>query len=216
MGYTTEFRGSFQIDRPLDDETYNLLKGLATTRRMARNVDPKYGIQGEFYIDGSEFLVQYNESNVVDYNRPPMTQPSLWCQWIPTEDRDEIEWDGGENFYNYIEWIEYLISKVLAPRGYKLNGEVEWRGEDWDDNGTITIVDNVVDGRALDIDNSINQLLEENQKLREENERLKSQEVASEKLKRAIKDELLAKQMLATGFKGTLKEYKEIQRGLIE
>lgn len=32
MGYTTEFRGTFQLNKELDEETYNLLEGLSKTR----------------------------------------------------------------------------------------------------------------------------------------------------------------------------------------
>ena len=53
-------------------------------------------------------------------------------------------WDGNEKFYSYIEWLEYLIDKVLAPRGYVVNGEVTWGGEDRRDTGKITVVNNKV------------------------------------------------------------------------
>ena len=31
MGYTTDFEGKFNFDRELDDDTFNLLNGLAKT-----------------------------------------------------------------------------------------------------------------------------------------------------------------------------------------
>lgn len=117
---------------------------------MVRNVDEsKYGIQGEFYVDGGGHAGQNHESNIIDYNRPPRTQPGLWCQWTPNEDGTAIEWDGGEKFYSYVEWIKYLIEKILSPRGYVLNGEVNWYGEDRDDEGIICIVDNVVTTKTV-------------------------------------------------------------------
>ena len=143
MGYTTEFRGQFNLNKELDDDTFNLLTGLAGTRRMARDIEG-FGEEGEFFIDGKGFMGQDKDETVIDQNRPPKTQPSLWLQWVPTDDRMGIEWDCGEKFYHYVEWIEYLIEKILAPRGYVLNGDVEWCGEEWDDTGTISIVDNVV------------------------------------------------------------------------
>ena len=143
MGYSTDFSGQFTLDRKLDDETFDLLNGLASTRRMKRNVDSKYGVDGEFYIGKGDFG-QDEEDNIVDYNTPPRTQPSLWLQWIPTDDREHIEWDGNEKFYSYVEWIEYIINKVLKPKGYVLNGVVEWGGEERSDVGEITITDNVV------------------------------------------------------------------------
>lgn len=145
MGYTTDFTGSFKLNKPLDPDTLKLLRGLSGTRRMARKVDEKlYGIEGEFYIDGSGDFGQDKDDTVIDYNCPPRTQPSLWLQWIPNHDGTEIEWDGNEKFYGYIEWIQYLIDKILKPRGYKLNGTVEWEGENSNDFGRIVIKNNKV------------------------------------------------------------------------
>lgn len=145
MGYSTNFHGSFKVDRKVDDDTLALLVGLASTRRMKRKVDPVYGVEGEFYIQGKGFAGQDHDPNIVDYNEPPRTQPSLWCQWLIDEsDSQTISWDGGEKFYHYIEWIEYLIDKVLAPRSYKVSGEVTWQGEDSEDRGIIFVVNNKV------------------------------------------------------------------------
>lgn len=144
MGYTTDFHGALKLNKQLSEDDKTFLKKLASTRRMARNVDAKYGVEGEFYVDGEGMFGQDIEDNVIDHNRPPRTQPSLWLQWVPTEDGWGIEWDGNEKFYNYVEWLEYLIEKILAPRGYVLNGEVEWYGEDREDMGKISVKDNVV------------------------------------------------------------------------
>ncbi len=149
MGYTTEFIGSFQTDRPVDERTYRLMVGLATTRRMMRDVAPKYGVDGEFYVEGGGFMGQATERNVIDHNRPPRTQPGLWCQWLMQEDHQTIAWDEGEKFYEYTRWIEYLIDRVLAPRGYVVNGEVCWRGEDFFDVGRITVTDNEVSEECM-------------------------------------------------------------------
>ena len=143
MGYTTYFDGQFDLDKPLDDETYEFLVKFNETRRMKRDVPDKYGIEGEFYVNGC-LAGQDVEDNVIDSNKPPSTQPGLWCQWVPTKDKKAIVWDEGEKFYDYIEWIEYLIEKILAPRGYVLNGIVKWEGDDCSDQGKIEITDNVV------------------------------------------------------------------------
>lgn len=159
MGYTTQFKGEFNLNKKLDDVTFNFLKKLNETRRMARKAEAKYGVEGEFFVDGSGFCDGGDDSNVIDQNRTPKTQPGLWCQWVPTEDRLHIEWDGGEKFYAYIEWMEYIISKVLAPRGYIVNGSVKWRGEEFDDTGVLEVHDNIVMGKRLIVDYSINKLL---------------------------------------------------------
>jgi len=144
MGYTTEFSGKFDLNKPLDEETFTFLKKLANTRRVKRNVDPKYGVEGEFYVDGTGYMGQDINPSVIDNNNPPRTQPSLWCDWEPTNDRKSIEWNGAEKFYDYVEWIVYIIEKVLAPKGYVLNGEVKYRGESFNDRGTIVITNNEV------------------------------------------------------------------------
>jgi len=147
MGYQTDFEGKLKFNKQLSIEDLNFLKGLASTRRMARNLDPKYGIEGEFFVNDDGMMGQSKDCTILDYNRPPKTQPSLWLQWVPTDDGWYLEWDGGDKFYCYVEWLEYLINKVLAPRGYILNGEIKWFGEDTYDTGVITVIENVVTTR---------------------------------------------------------------------
>ncbi|MEK4343150.1 hypothetical protein [Brevibacillus sp. FSL L8-0710] len=141
MGYMTWYRGKFTLNKPLDDETYELLIGLATTRRMQR--DPKkleemgygkaecFGEEGEYFYNPNDFeeFGQTWDDSILDYNNPPVTQPWLWLKWIPTEDRMAIEWNGERNTYYSELWIEYLVERVLKPRGYVLNGIVEAEGE---------------------------------------------------------------------------------------
>lgn len=146
MGYSTDFEGSFFLDRKLDQETFELINGLATTRRMKRKgLSKKFGVDGEFFYDKtSKDSGQEHTPDIVDYNRPPSTQPSLWLQWHVEDDMQTISWDGGEKFYCYVEWIQYLIEKILNPKGYVLNGTVKWLGEDPADSGKIRIKNNIV------------------------------------------------------------------------
>jgi len=141
LGYTTEFTNRFLLNKPLDDETYNYLVKFNETRRMARKLDPKYGVEGEFYVEGTGDFGQGEEDNIIDSNRPPSTQPSLWCGWMPSEDRMGIEWDGGEKFYEYKQWLAYIITNFLTPKGYTLSGKVHYQGEEPDDNGDIDVQD---------------------------------------------------------------------------
>lgn len=76
-------------------------------------------------------------------NRAPSTQPGLWCQWIINENGD-LAWDEGEKFYEYEEWLVYLIDNFFAPSGYICNGDIEFQGEDMEDFGTIHVENNVV------------------------------------------------------------------------
>lgn len=147
MGYTTDFfNQKLRLNKQLSVDDKNFLTKLSETRRMARNIEG-YGVEGEFFVDGEGMMGQDRDNTIIDYNRPPSTQPGLWCQWTPTEDGWGLEWDGGEKFYHYVEWLEYIIN-WLKPRGYVLNGTVDWQGEDSEDRGTIVVSNNVVAERA--------------------------------------------------------------------
>jgi len=143
MGYTTDFKGTLKLNKPLTEEDNTFLVNLNKSRRMKLKVDTKYGVEGEFYVNDD--LSQWGKSDkVVDNNTPPSTQPGLWCQWVPTKDGLGLEWDGGEKAYNMEDWIFYIINKYLAPRGYVLNGVVEAYGEDTGDIWAIKVEDNIV------------------------------------------------------------------------
>jgi hypothetical protein len=49
-----------------------------------------------------------------------------------------------EKFYNYVEWLEYLINVFLKPRGYVLEGCVRFFGEETEDMGYIEVKRNKV------------------------------------------------------------------------
>lgn len=145
MGYSTEFDGEFNIDRPLHPKIREFLVKFSETRRMKRKVPEElYGIDGEFYVEGEGNAGQDKEDNIIDYNTPPTTQPGLWCEWGVNDEGTEIRWDGGEKFYEYEEWIKYIIDKILAPNNYIVNGEIKWQGEDMNDRGKIIVKDNEV------------------------------------------------------------------------
>ncbi len=144
MGYSTDFEGKFNLDRKLDEKLHVFLKKFNEVRHMRRKgLGKEFGVEGEFYVDGDE-RGWTGENGIIDHNEPPSTQPGLWCQWTPTEDGLSIEWDGGEKFYKYIEWLEYIIKNFIKPNKYKLNGEVTWQGEESDDFGKIVVKNNKV------------------------------------------------------------------------
>jgi len=68
--------------------------------------------------------------------------PGLWCGWEINE--DELYWDGNEKFYNYVEWLRYLIKNFFSPWKIILNGEISWVGESSDDLGKIIVTDNEI------------------------------------------------------------------------
>ena len=119
------------------------------------NAQEVYGHQGEFFARDDGNMGQGDDGTVLDHNCPAgqkgftqgrveKGQPGLWCQWGITEDGDELQWDGGEKFYNYIEWLEYLIKMFFIPWGRNLSGEIYWYGEDRDDCGKIKVRNNEV------------------------------------------------------------------------
>ena len=161
MGYTTDFEGSFTLDKTLTEPHKAYLNQFSETRRMARNSDKTarredplrvavglgVGAYGEYFVGETGVCGQDHGPDVIDANKPPRTQPGLWCQWVPSDDGKGIEWNGAEKFYEYTEWIAYLIEHFLEPWGYKLNGEVEWSGEDHGDMGKIAIENNMVSSK---------------------------------------------------------------------
>ena len=158
MGYTTEFDGEFSVSPPLRLEHATYLRTFSQTRRMKRDslktslrsdpvregVSLPVGDEGAYFVGEDGFKGQDIGPDVINPNIPPVGQPGLWCQWTPSEDGSTIQWDGGEKFYDYIEWIRYLIEHFLEPWGYTLSGEVRWEGEDHEDMGLIHISHNLV------------------------------------------------------------------------
>lgn len=165
MGYDTNFRGEFNLDKPLSPEHKAYLLKFAETRRMKRKQtiaskihDPirvaaglPIGKEGGYFVAAKGHCGQADDDSVVDHNTPPEGQPSLWCQWVPNSDGTAIEWDGGEKFYEYVDWIDYLVENFIKPWGYTLNGEVYWAGEDNGDLGRIVIKDNAIKVNAARI-----------------------------------------------------------------
>lgn len=112
MGYTTEFKGRFNLNKQLDMETFLRFKNHLNDDRVTYK-------ENGFKLEG-------------------------YCQWCPSKDAMSIEWDGGEKFYDYCEWLRYLIQIELAPKGYVLNGKVVWSGEETTDAGILMVEDNEI------------------------------------------------------------------------
>lgn len=154
MGYTTDFYGTFKITPALKEEHKEYLLAFSDSRRMKRDaqkceslhdpirlaVELPVGIEGEFVVSQTG----YDDKSIIERNSPSSTQPGLWCQWIPNDEGTELKWNGAEKFYAYIEWLDYLHTKLFKPWGYTLEGMVKWRGEDHDDTGRITFKDNIL------------------------------------------------------------------------
>lgn len=77
---------------------------------------------------------------------PAIGQPYSYCQWCITPEKCGIEWDGGEKFYDYVKWLQYIIDQI-AP--IQLSGDVSYSGEDSTDNGVLRIIK----GQVIQINN---------------------------------------------------------------
>ena len=158
MGYDTTFSGSLSFNKPVAPWLEEYINKFSDTRRMKRDPEKikelypdwgkmcfngELGDEGQYFIGGEGSFGQKRDESIVDYNMPPVGQPGLWCQWVVGG--DILEWDGGEKFYNYEEWLDYLIDNFFDPLGYVLNGDIEWQGEESDDFGIIHVKDNFVE-----------------------------------------------------------------------
>lgn len=154
MGYTTDFNGAFKFDKPVDEKLKNYVNRFSSTRRMSRDVEKikeiyphwkelcfngELGVQGEYFAPVDDDFGQTYDDSIIHYNMPPQTQPGLWCQWIISDDGKYLEWDEGEKFYHYVEWLQYLIDNFFLPSGYHLSGSVVYQRENSNDVGTIAI-----------------------------------------------------------------------------
>lgn len=149
MGYSTYYEGQIEIDPPLNQDEINYLKKFHDTRRMHRK-------KGPYFVDGSGFMGQDHDSDVIDFNTPDPSQPGLWCKWEVTEDGKFLEWDGAEKFYDDSRWMEYLIEHFLKEGAHAkealpflqcnhvLNGKIFSQGEEVDDTVIISVDNNIV------------------------------------------------------------------------
>ena len=128
-----------------------------------------YGREGEFFAMNDGDFGQRQNRSIMDFNTPPgqvvrswdipflehqtetnrridenLCQPGLWCQWVVSDDRKSLAWDGNEKFYSYVEWLKYLKVNFFDKWGVTLKGTVRWKGEDRGDTGRIKFVDNVI------------------------------------------------------------------------
>jgi hypothetical protein len=157
MSYTTRFLGRFGLSRRLAEGEYEYLKAFAATARITRDegrasalhdsrreaVGLPIGPDGAYFVGGASIQDWTSDESVVNARMPPRGQPNLICQWVPSEDRCGIEWDHGPAFYEFVEWLEYLIAHFFAPWGINVNGTMRMLGEGGAE-GNLYVVNNKV------------------------------------------------------------------------
>lgn len=85
---------------------------------------------------------QIDDGTVLDHNNPGGDCPGLWCQWEVAD--NIIAWNQGEKFYNYIEWLAYLLYYFFTPNNIMFNGKIYWQGEKEEDVGLIVVENNQI------------------------------------------------------------------------
>jgi hypothetical protein len=125
MGYSTSFDGTFTIEPPLT----------------------------------AEHAIDYGAMVALLWDREvpqgmPAGHPDAYLQWQLSYGNAGLEWDGGEKFYAYTEWLAWLVEFWFRPRGYKVSGEVRYQGEEIGDTGVLRVVDGVVSKVAATFDDS--------------------------------------------------------------
>lgn len=113
--------------------------------------------QGHFNFDKPLTVPQFNQLKQFadEDHRNESGMPGYYCKWEPTEDGQGLEWNGQEKFYDYAEWLAYLITTFLIPWGITVNGEVPWQGEEVGDVGVLMVKNNEVSTQAYIPDNPI-------------------------------------------------------------
>lgn len=138
MGFTTEFIGKFSVSPVLSAEDAKFLRKF----NLTRHENESRLIEG--IVENAVFPDKLLSCHV--------GKPGIWCQWVPNEDGSAIIWDKCEKFYNYAEWIIYLIGEFFVKKGYVLNGSMKWICEEYNVQGVIAIFDNIVhESREEDI-----------------------------------------------------------------
>jgi hypothetical protein len=91
-------------------------------------------------------LVDDTFSHVIDYNKPPETQPGQCCLWMITDEGTKLEHNTDYSLhYDYPVWLKYLIENFFDRWGYKLNGKVCYHYGNTSSNATdIIVTDSII------------------------------------------------------------------------
>jgi hypothetical protein len=158
------FTGVFALNRHLDTATATLVHNIGQNRHVARDINKiaqhknlnledavaLYGKYGEYFFetDAPVMLKSHVEQSCCAF-------PGLHCgwdyvvNWQATRSMDPIpviKYIGqGKAIDNFAHWLLFLVDRILAPRGYVLNGMVVFNGyQTHKEHGIIRIEDNVM------------------------------------------------------------------------
>jgi hypothetical protein len=111
MGYDPKFTGRFTLPRPLTANECAILEAVHDHSHQADRGLP-YAVLEErpVKIEREIFKPYYIGESFNNYEK----YPSYYCQWMVSPNKRALVWDKVEKFYNYVSWLEYLISHFFA------------------------------------------------------------------------------------------------------
>ena len=158
MGYTTIFDGSMALTPALTPDQVATLKSLGSHRHssvsgfddgtdveamipynMPTKVLPSHAWAPVFRSSISN--AAYSGANNCLFSGP---FPSIWCDWGVSDDGATFGWSGAEKFYNYEGWLRFLITHFFVPWGVRIDGSIEFCGEDDEQHGVISTAGDAV------------------------------------------------------------------------
>lgn len=89
------------------------------------------------FTEAKQLLTWADDPDSID-----QPKPEGYLQWVTNSELDAIGWDGNEKFYGYTEWMQWVCD-WLKGIGISANGILQWSGEDTQDVGLLTVVDNI-------------------------------------------------------------------------
>jgi hypothetical protein len=133
----SEFTGRFALSRPLTAKESAILKAVHDYRPQDGQELPsaapvqerpvkivREGVKRNYSGEGFHIFKEF---------------PTLDCRWTVSRDKRALVWDKKGPFYNYVSWLEYLISHFFAVWGVQLSGTVTLEGNRLGDTGSITV-----------------------------------------------------------------------------
>lgn len=159
MRYPIQFDSHLTLDRPLSPQHLAYLNQFVQIRRVALSVehlqaipDPlreavglPLGEEGAYFVDLDFDHERLLEPMVLNINKPPHGQPSLWCAWRFDLGGASLSYSDSYNLYRCYVWLQYLLEHFLLPWGYRVHGEIYWQGAEAADHGKITAHGNTLD-----------------------------------------------------------------------
>jgi hypothetical protein len=123
MGYDVYYNGEVDVAPPLTENDAVIMRAFVNREQIeeTRTILAAIAASAEPDLPGHEGLLEVSE------------------------DRSCILPEEGESRHGVRMWLRLLLEHFLVPRGYVLNGEVWWEGQDPDDRGCIFIKDNQIE-----------------------------------------------------------------------